>query len=124
MTLVVLALCGLIVRGSLSCCRPIGESRCRLQAARRAQARSWCRPCTASARSNRWRLMRGSGTCGMSMVARVAKARLAEGMTANLIQAVVRPLERLAVSGVFALGVYLALIDQGSGLYRRACSPS
>ena len=30
-------------------------------------------------------------------------------MMANLIQAVVRPLERLAVSGSFALGVYLAL---------------
>jgi subfamily B ATP-binding cassette protein HlyB/CyaB len=43
------------------------------------------------------------------LVARVAKARLAEGMTGNAIQAVVRPLERLAVSGSYALGVYLAL---------------
>jgi ATP-binding cassette subfamily B protein len=42
-------------------------------------------------------------------VARVAKLRFAEGMAANLIQTVVRPLERLAVSGSFALGVYLAL---------------
>lgn len=42
-------------------------------------------------------------------VARVAKLRFAEGMTANLMFAVVRPLERLAVSGSFALGVYLAL---------------
>ena len=33
------------------------------------------------------------------LVARVAKARFAEGMTGNLIQSVVRPLERLAVSG-------------------------
>ena len=39
------------------------------------------------------------------LVARVAKARLAEGMTGNAIQAVVRPLERLAVSGSYALGV-------------------
>ncbi len=43
------------------------------------------------------------------LVARVAKARFAEGMTGNAIQAVVRPLERLAVSGSYALGVYLAL---------------
>jgi ATP-binding cassette, subfamily B, bacterial HlyB/CyaB len=45
------------------------------------------------------------------LVARVAKARLAEGMTGNAIQAVVRPLERLAVSGSYALGVYLALVS-------------
>ncbi|MGY3614451.1 peptidase domain-containing ABC transporter [Bradyrhizobium sp. USDA 10063] len=43
------------------------------------------------------------------LVARLAKARLAEGMTGNAIQAVVRPLERLTVSGAFALGVYLVL---------------
>jgi subfamily B ATP-binding cassette protein HlyB/CyaB len=43
------------------------------------------------------------------LVARVARARLAEGMTGNAIQAIVRPLERLAVSGAYALGVYLAL---------------
>lgn len=45
------------------------------------------------------------------LVARVAKARLAEGMTGNAIQAVVRPLERLSVSGSYAIGVYLALIN-------------
>jgi ATP-binding cassette, subfamily B, bacterial HlyB/CyaB len=45
------------------------------------------------------------------LVARVAKARLAEGMTGNAIQAVVRPMERLAVSGSYALGVYLALVS-------------
>jgi ATP-binding cassette, subfamily B, bacterial HlyB/CyaB len=43
------------------------------------------------------------------LVARVAKARIAEAMTGNAIQAVVRPLERLAVSGSYAIGVYLAL---------------
>ncbi|MCL2716373.1 MAG: peptidase domain-containing ABC transporter [Alphaproteobacteria bacterium] len=43
------------------------------------------------------------------LVARVAKARVAEGMTGNAIQAVVRPLERLAVNGSYALGVFLAL---------------
>jgi subfamily B ATP-binding cassette protein HlyB/CyaB len=42
-------------------------------------------------------------------VARVAKLRHAEGMTANVIQAVVLPLEQLAVSGTLALGVYLAI---------------
>ena len=45
------------------------------------------------------------------LVARVSKARLAEGMTGNAIQAVVRPLERLAVSGSYAIGVYLALAN-------------
>ncbi|WP_438278630.1 peptidase domain-containing ABC transporter [Nitrobacter sp.] len=45
------------------------------------------------------------------LVARVAKARFSEGMTGNAIQAVVRPLERLAVSGSYALGVYLALTN-------------
>src|SRR5262249_37102219 len=38
-----------------------------------------------------------------------AKLRFAEGMTGNLIQAGVRPLERFAVSGSYAIGVYLAL---------------
>ena len=42
-------------------------------------------------------------------VARVTKLRFAEGMMANLIQAGVRPLERLAVNGAFAVGVYIAL---------------
>lgn len=41
--------------------------------------------------------------------ARVAKARFAEGLTANLIQSVVAPLEKLLVSGTFAVGVYIAL---------------
>jgi len=43
------------------------------------------------------------------MTARVAKLRFAEGMLGNLIQAGVRPLERFAVSGSYAVGVYLAL---------------
>ena len=43
------------------------------------------------------------------LVARLAKARVAEAMTGTMIQAVVRPLERLAVNGSYALGVYLAL---------------
>ena len=43
------------------------------------------------------------------LTARVAKLRFAEGMMGNLIQAGVRPLERLAVSGSYAVGVYLAL---------------
>jgi ATP-binding cassette subfamily B protein len=43
------------------------------------------------------------------LVARVARARFAEGMTGNAIQVVVRPLERLAVSGSYAVGVFLAL---------------
>ena len=42
-------------------------------------------------------------------VARVTKLRFAEGMMANLIQSGVRPLERLAVNGAFAVGVYIAL---------------
>ncbi|MBR0750752.1 peptidase domain-containing ABC transporter [Bradyrhizobium jicamae] len=42
-------------------------------------------------------------------VARVAKARLAEGIAGVTIQAVVRPLERLTVSGSYAVGVYLAI---------------
>jgi ATP-binding cassette subfamily B protein len=42
-------------------------------------------------------------------VAQVTKLRFAEGMMANLIQTGVRPLERLAVSGSFAFGVYFAL---------------
>jgi ATP-binding cassette subfamily B protein len=41
--------------------------------------------------------------------ARVAKLRLAEGLTSNLIEAVVRPLERFAINGSYAVGVYLAI---------------
>jgi len=43
------------------------------------------------------------------LTARAAKLRFAEGMFGNLIQAGVRPLERFAVSGSYAVGVYLAL---------------
>jgi ATP-binding cassette subfamily B protein len=43
------------------------------------------------------------------LTARTAKLRFAEGMTGNLIQTVVRPLERFAVNGSYAVGVYLAL---------------
>jgi len=47
-------------------------------------------------------------------VARVSKLRIAEGEMATLIQSVVRPLERGAVTGSFALGVYLALSSSDS----------
>ncbi len=43
------------------------------------------------------------------LTARVARAKFAEGNYAALLQALVMPLERLMVSGSFALGVYLAL---------------
>jgi subfamily B ATP-binding cassette protein HlyB/CyaB len=42
-------------------------------------------------------------------VATATRLRLEEGRTANVIQTVVTPLERLMVSGVFALAVYLAI---------------
>ena len=42
-------------------------------------------------------------------VATAARLRLEEGRTANVIQTVVTPLEKLMVSGVFALAVYLAI---------------
>jgi ATP-binding cassette, subfamily B, bacterial HlyB/CyaB len=42
-------------------------------------------------------------------VARVEKARFDAGVTANLIQSVVLPFERFAVSGTLAIGVYLAI---------------
>ena len=42
-------------------------------------------------------------------VATAARLRLDEGRTANVVQTVVTPLERLMVSGVFALAVYLAI---------------
>ena len=41
--------------------------------------------------------------------AKVAKLRYNEGLSANLIQSVARPFERLAVTGSFAFGVYMAL---------------
>jgi len=50
------------------------------------------------------------------LVARTAKLRHAEGMTATMVSSVVRPLERLAVSGSYALGVYLAMAS-GDPLY-------
>src|SRR5215472_11455133 len=42
-------------------------------------------------------------------VATAARLRLEEGRTSNVIQTVVTPLERLMVSGVFALAVYFAV---------------
>jgi subfamily B ATP-binding cassette protein HlyB/CyaB len=43
------------------------------------------------------------------LVAKVEKLRFAEGLWATLIQAVVLPLERIMVSGSYAVGVYLAV---------------
>ena len=43
------------------------------------------------------------------LTARIAHLKFAEGRLASVIQAVVMPLERLMVTGTFALGVYLAL---------------
>lgn len=43
------------------------------------------------------------------LTAKVAKLRFQEGMFGNLVQAGVRPVERFAVSGSYAVGVYLAL---------------
>ncbi len=42
-------------------------------------------------------------------VARIAKLKLAEGFMSAIIQLGVRPLERLAVNGTYALGVYFAI---------------
>jgi ATP-binding cassette, subfamily B, bacterial HlyB/CyaB len=43
------------------------------------------------------------------LVARTAKARLAEGIFGNTVATVVRPLNTFAVSGAYATGVYLAM---------------
>jgi ATP-binding cassette, subfamily B, bacterial HlyB/CyaB len=43
------------------------------------------------------------------LVAHTAKMRVAQSAAVNAIQTVIKPLERLAVSGSYALGVYLAL---------------
>ena len=53
--------------------------------------------------------MRGSGTGGTFSSPRSKSSVLPKVPWANLIQAVVLPLERLMVSGSFALGVYLAV---------------
>lgn len=50
------------------------------------------------------------------LVARVAKARDSASMTANLIQSVVRPLERLAFVAPFAVGTYV-ILSSNDGVY-------
>ena len=45
------------------------------------------------------------------LTARVTRLRVAEGATANALQTVVDPLERLMVFGSFALGVYFTIDD-------------
>ena len=110
MTLVVLAIVradGALDRGDAA--GSTGANRKPSRPPNRSAARFWCRRFTASAPSSRWRSMRANVTSGTCMTARVAKLRFAEGMTGNLIQAGVRPLERFAVSGSYAVGVYLAL---------------
>jgi ATP-binding cassette subfamily B protein len=46
------------------------------------------------------------------LVAKVARLKLREGYVSTVIQTVVKPLERLAVSGSFAVGVYIALTSK------------
>ena len=43
------------------------------------------------------------------LITQIARLKLREGLVGAVIQAAVRPLERLAVNGTFALGVYFAL---------------
>lgn len=45
-------------------------------------------------------------------VVKTANLRLDEGRTANLVQTVVLPLERMMTSGVFAVAVYLAMVTK------------
>jgi subfamily B ATP-binding cassette protein HlyB/CyaB len=45
-------------------------------------------------------------------VAKVAETRFDEGLTANLIQTVVHPLQMLMTNGVIAVAVYLALVSK------------
>jgi len=45
-------------------------------------------------------------------ISQIARLRQREGMVAAVIQAIVRPLERFAVSGTYALGAYLALTTE------------
>jgi subfamily B ATP-binding cassette protein HlyB/CyaB len=47
-------------------------------------------------------------------VARAARLRFDEGRTANVVQTVVTPLERLMTSGVFALAVFMAISTKES----------
>ena len=47
-------------------------------------------------------------------VARAARLRFDEGRTANVVQTVVVPLERIMTSGVFALAVYMAISTKES----------
>ena len=68
-----------------------------------------CRRFTAFVPSSRLALDARQRHLWDVLTARVAKLRFAEGMMGNLIQAGVRPLERFAVSGSYAVGVYLAL---------------
>jgi subfamily B ATP-binding cassette protein HlyB/CyaB len=109
MTLVVLALSGLIVAWLMLMLPTYRKASAAVQAAEGAQGAflvqtlNGIRTVKSLALDSRQRHMWDV------LVARVARARLAEGMTGNAIQAVVRPLERLAVSGSYALGVYLAL---------------
>jgi ATP-binding cassette subfamily B protein len=46
------------------------------------------------------------------LTARVARARMTEGHLSNLVQTAVMPIERLAVSGSLAVGVYMAMQSQ------------
>jgi ATP-binding cassette, subfamily B, bacterial HlyB/CyaB len=45
-------------------------------------------------------------------VARVAEARFDEGLTSNLLQTIVHPLQVLMTNGVIAVAVYLALVNK------------
>jgi len=47
-------------------------------------------------------------------VAKAARLRFDEGRTANIVQTVVTPLERIMTSGVFALAVYMAITTKES----------
>ena len=56
-------------------------------------------------------------------IGNIAQLQQREGMVAAVIQAVVRPLERFAVNGVYAFGVYLALTTNDPVYMSARCSP-
>ena len=109
MTLIVLAICGLIVIWLIAMLPTYRRKSMAVEAAEAergallVQTIHGIRTVKSLALDARHRHLWDVNTAG------VAKLRFAQGMTANLIQTVVRPLDHLALSGSFAVGVYLAL---------------
>ncbi len=112
LTLILLGVCGVIVLW-LVVMLPFYQRANRLVQAAEGQRGAFLYQTLAGMRTVKSLALESRQRRGWDVhIAKIAKLRTQEGFIAAVTQGVTRPLERLAVVGTFALGVYFALVSK------------